>query len=199
MTRFQKLDSGHLWGWGVCIIQLPHKSSAHTAWATDKNRRRDKTWLFSPCPFPPPSRSFPPLLWKQNLATHHIPNLQRTVWLQNSPWRWPGRPAFPTTHYQRLPSFLCAKCSFQQLPLSISLHKNHLWAHILMPNLLLLCCGWRLASPGTQWTGSRWFEKLCWPKRAGSNGGANGLGETPALADDPLSKGSPEPLLLLLV
>lgn len=82
---------------------------------------------------------------------------------------------------------------------SISLHKNHLWAHILIRNLLLLCCGWRLASPGTQWTGSRCFEKLCWPKRAGSNGGANGLGETPALADDPPSKGSPDPLLLLLV
>ena len=86
----------------------------------------------------------------------------------------------------------------QWLP-SISLHKNHLWAHIPIRNLLLLCCGWRLTSPGTQSTGSRCLEKLCWPKRAGSNGGANGVGETPAPADDPLSKGSPEPLLLLLV
>ena len=101
--------------WVVCVIQLlPRSRAHHTGWATAKNGRREKPCLFSPFPFPPLSWYLPALLWKQNLATHHITILKQTIWLQSSWWRQSGRWAPFAT--QRLPRFLWMKWSFQYFP-----------------------------------------------------------------------------------
>lgn len=179
------------------IIELRCKNSAAPGWANAKRGRKDKTWL---CPsslsLPTSFLTLPSLLWNKTWLLTTFP-LFKGWWDFRAPTGdgqedgsvatklSPGDVFFPT-FTQQLTNEECVSGSQER----VGARSN--WESDSDVLLLESDFTW------VQWTVSRWFEKLYWPKWAGSNGDTNGFGETLALADHPISRGSVVPLLLLL-
>lgn len=125
--------------------------------------RKDKTWPCPPFPFPPPSRHFPSLLWKQSLPTHHIPILKRTAWSWDSSSLRPGGPVcinWLSLGEKHLPR------GFETLA-----YITITWRHTFSFGIWFWCVGpgnW--VHLGFDELGAGWFGKLCWPTCTGGLG-----------------------------
>lgn len=164
--------------WVVCVIQLLPRSRAQTGGATAKNGRREKTWLFIFSLSFPSSVLVPPfstLKAKFGYSPHsHSQTDHLAAELSVETVRRIGSRRHPASTQISLGEMVFSAFSQEgrrcasESPVGICIPTG---------NLLLLCCYWRLASPGVQWTGSRWLEKFYCPERAGSDYGSVVLGD----------------------
>ena len=127
--------------WVVCIIQLLPRSRALTGWATAKNGRRGKTWLFLFSLSFPSSVQIPPfstLKAKFGYSPHSRSQTDHLVAeLSVETVRKMGSLSRPASTQISLSEMVFS--AFSRGFNSVGAHKNHLWAYAF-PLEIYFCC-----------------------------------------------------------
>ena len=145
-----------------------HYSVCHIDWCSYQRgqcwewKKRWKLTIFSL--FFPTSFSTPPFC-SLKAKYGYFSLLKRTAWLKNSTSHQLGRPVCIYLAFSGWNGLLPSTQWFA----STRLNKNHLGRHVPIWNLVLMCCCWKLSSPGLQWSGSRGTQEtlLAIPHPAG--------------------------------